>query len=44
MTPLRWAADTWLIVFIGGFDHWLAFLFSAFISVKMLIEGVETGS
>jgi putative Mn2+ efflux pump MntP len=36
---LGWAAGTWLIVFIAGFDHWLAFLFLAFIGIKMIIEG-----
>jgi putative Mn2+ efflux pump MntP len=38
MTPLGWAAGTWFIVFIGGFDHLLAFLLPAFIGVKMIIE------
>ena len=41
MTLLGWAAGTWLIVFIAGFDHWLAFLLLALIGVKMIIEGVE---
>jgi putative Mn2+ efflux pump MntP len=41
MTVLGWAAGTWLVVFIAGFDHWLAFLLLALIGVKMIIEGVE---
>ena len=41
MTLLGWAAGTWLIVFIAGFDHWLAFLLLALIGIKMIIEGIE---
>jgi putative Mn2+ efflux pump MntP len=41
MTCLGWAAGTWLIVFIAGFDHWLAFLLLALIGIKMIIEGIE---
>jgi putative Mn2+ efflux pump MntP len=31
MTLLGPAAGTWLIVFIGGFDYWLAFLLIVFV-------------
>ena len=41
MTLLGWVAGTWLIGFIAGFDHWLAFLLLALIGVKMIIEGIE---
>ena len=43
MTLLGWSAGIWLIVFIAGFDHWLAFLLLAFIGIKMIIDRVETG-
>jgi len=32
MTLPGWAAGTWLIIFIAGFDQWLAFLLLVFIS------------
>jgi len=41
MILLGWTAGTWLIVFIAGFDHWLAFLLLAVIGVKMIIEGFK---
>jgi putative Mn2+ efflux pump MntP len=44
MTLLGWAAGTWLVIFIAGFDHWLAFLLLVFIGIKMIIEGIETGN
>jgi putative Mn2+ efflux pump MntP len=41
MTLLGWAAGTWLVIFIAGFDHWLAFLLLGLIGAKMIHEGLE---
>jgi putative Mn2+ efflux pump MntP len=44
MIFLGWTAGTWLIVFIAGFDHWLAFFLLAGIGAKMIIEGIKPGN
>ena len=38
-----WAAGTRLLIYITGFDHWLASLLLALIGIKMIIEGFEAG-
>jgi manganese efflux pump family protein len=38
-----WAAGTGLLMYIAGFDHWLAFFLLALIGIKMIIEGFEAG-
>ena len=38
-----WAAGTGLLMYITGFDHWLAFFLLALIGIKMIIEGFEAG-
>jgi putative Mn2+ efflux pump MntP len=40
MNLMGWAAGTWLLPFISGFDHWIAFFLLAGIGAKMIYEGV----
>jgi len=38
-----WAAGTGFLMYIAGFDHWVAFFLLALIGIKMIIEGFEAG-
>jgi len=36
-----WAVGAWLIVFISGLDHWVAFFLLTAIGAKMILEGLK---
>jgi putative Mn2+ efflux pump MntP len=41
MNIVGWAAGEWLLPYISGFDHWIAFILLAAIGGKMIYEGVR---
>jgi putative Mn2+ efflux pump MntP len=41
MNLIGWASGAWLLPFISGFDHWIAFILLAAIGAKMILEGIS---
>lgn len=41
MNIAGWAAGSWLVGLIEGFDHWVAFLLLMIIGIKMILEGIR---
>lgn len=41
MTYLGWLAGSSIVQWIAGFDHWIAFLFLAFVGMRMILSGIR---
>ncbi len=41
MTYLGWLAGSSIVQWIAGLDHWIAFLFLAFVGVRMILSGLR---